>query len=72
MAVVQKGLLFRGWSLKIAISIAKLGIVLGVVNRWPLFRGVVNTGLTVQKIMFLIDYFNDTFCILIFFSIYQK
>jgi len=30
VAVVQKGLLFRGWSLKIAISIAKLGIVLGV------------------------------------------
>ncbi len=37
--VVQKWLLFRGWSLKITINIEKLGITLAIGDRWQLFRG---------------------------------
>ncbi len=39
VARVQKWPLFGGWSLKITINIAKLGITLAVVDRWPLFGG---------------------------------
>jgi hypothetical protein len=36
---VQKRPLFRGWSLKIITNIEKLGILLPIVDSWPLFRG---------------------------------
>jgi len=37
VAVIQKWLFFRGWSLKITSNIKKQGIMLAVVDRWPLF-----------------------------------
>ncbi len=36
VAIVEKWLLFRGWSLKSTINIKKLWIRLAVVDRWPL------------------------------------
>jgi hypothetical protein len=39
VAVVHKWLLFRGFSIKIAIEFDLARLRLAVVGRWPLFRG---------------------------------
>jgi hypothetical protein len=39
VAVVHRWLLFRGFSIKIAIKFDLAGLRLAVVGRWPLFRG---------------------------------
>jgi hypothetical protein len=60
MTVVHRWLLFRGFSIKIAIKFDLAGLRLAVVGKWPLLAGgrcsevAINTGLTVHGKSFII------------------